>query len=184
MKRNWMVAALLLLFVNANALIVNIDGHGDIPEGGMEITVTDAELDILSGKMQMKLQGSLLCTAPLTVQITRSETGLEDEFCCAGNCLSGNGETAQTLNYSPEGIASWFVHYTPVADSNETMTYVFTDATESRTLTVHFQYSTEGMDNGQRTMDNGQWTKVLRDGQLYLMHKGQMYDVQGKEINK
>ena len=98
------LAALLLLFVNANALIVNIDGHGDIPDGGMEITVTDAELDILSGKMQMKLQGSLLCTAPLTVQITRSSTGLEDEFCCAGNCLSGNGETAQTLNYSPEGI--------------------------------------------------------------------------------
>ena len=177
MKRNWMVAALLLLFVNANALIVNIDGHGDIPEGGMEITVTDAELDILSGKMQMKLQGSLLFTAPLTVQITRSATGLEDEFCCAGNCLSGNGETAQTLNYSPEGIASWFVHYTPVADSDETMTYVFTDASESRTLTVHFQYTAEGMDNGQ-------WTKVLRDGQLYLMHKGQMYDVQGKEINK
>ena len=184
MKRNWMVAALLLLFVNANALIVSIKGYGDIPEGGMEITVTDAEPDILSGKMQMSLQGTLLSTGPLTVQITRSAAGLEDEFCCAGLCLTGNGETSETLNYSPEGIANWFVHYMPEADSYQTMTYVFTDASESRTLTVHFQYSTEGMDNGQWTKDNGQWTKVLRDGQLYLMHKGQMYDVQGKEIKK
>ena len=175
---------MLLLFTHANALIVSIDGYGDIPENGLEITLSQAEMDIATGEMQMELQGSLLCTAPLNVSILRSATGLSDEFCCAGACTAGNGETSQTLNYSPAGPVDWFFHYYPAANSDETIVYTFTDASESRTLTVHFQYTTEGMDNGQWTKDNGQWTKVLRDGQLYLMHKGQMFDVQGKEIEK
>ena len=37
-----------------------------------------------------------------------------------------------------------------------------------------------GIDNVQS--DNVQCTKVIRDGQLYLMYKGQMYNVQGQEV--
>lgn len=39
----------------------------------------------------------------------------------------------------------------------------------------------QGLDQVQR--DKGQSTKVLRDGQLYLMYKGTMYDVQGRRVD-
>ena len=39
-----------------------------------------------------------------------------------------------------------------------------------------------GVGNGQRTMDKGQWTKMFRDGQLYIMYEGKMYNVLGMEI--
>ena len=39
-----------------------------------------------------------------------------------------------------------------------------------------------GVENVQR--DNVQCTKVLRDGQIYLMYKGTMYNVQGKAVNR
>jgi hypothetical protein len=35
---------------------------------------------------------------------------------------------------------------------------------------------------GVISMDDGQWTKVIRDGQLYLLHKGTLYNVQGAEV--
>jgi hypothetical protein len=37
-----------------------------------------------------------------------------------------------------------------------------------------------GIENGQWKMDNGQWTKVLRDGQIFILRGGQMYDATGK----
>ena len=39
----------------------------------------------------------------------------------------------------------------------------------------------EGIEDVQR--DHVQGTKVLKDGQLYLMYKGTMYDVQGRRID-
>ena len=36
--------------------------------------------------------------------------------------------------------------------------------------------------NGQGTKDNGQWTKVLRDGQLFILHNGKTYTVLGSEV--
>ncbi len=83
MKRNWMIAALLLVTTVANALVVSVNGYGEIPAGGMELTLTEAEEDIMSGKMRMETAGPLLCSGELTVTISRSNTGLADEFCCA-----------------------------------------------------------------------------------------------------
>lgn len=40
----------------------------------------------------------------------------------------------------------------------------------------------QGIDNGQSTKDKGRWIKVLRNGQLYLMYDGQMYDSSGRVI--
>lgn len=171
---------MLLLFTHANALIVSIDGYGDIPENGLEITLSQAEMDIATGEMQMELQGSLLCTAPLNVSILRSATGLSDEFCCAGACTAGNGETSQTLNYSPAGPVDWFFHYYPAANSDETIVYTFTDASESRTLTVHFQYTTEAI--GQTESAAHKAHKVLRDGMIYIERNGKLFDMTGKEI--
>ncbi|MBQ9440210.1 MAG: hypothetical protein IJU35_06450 [Paludibacteraceae bacterium] len=143
MKRNWILATMLLLFTNAaNALIISIDGYGDVPAEGMEITLTeaDAEEDFMTGKMRMGIQGTLLCTAPLTVTIKRSASGLEDEFCCAGTCKTGNAEQQEVQSYSISGIATWFAHYTPAEGSGETIVYTFSDGTESYDVTVRYLY--------------------------------------------
>ena len=53
MKRNIWIALGLLMTINSHALVVSVEGQGDIPEEGMELTLTEAEEDILSGKMMM-----------------------------------------------------------------------------------------------------------------------------------
>lgn len=45
---------------------------------------------------------------------------------------------------------------------------------------VYFKEGETGLDNVQG--DNGQWTKVMKDGILYLMYAGRMYDVRGEKI--
>lgn len=132
-------AALCLISQAAHALIVNVDGQGEIPAEGIEITIDQAEEDPLSGEMMMELQGSTLFSSTLTVQITRSSAGLTDEFCCANTCTTGNGELTEELQFAPIGKpASWFIHYTPAEESYETIVYRFTEGEESLVLTVHF----------------------------------------------
>lgn len=144
MKQNWFLAAMLLLFTNtANALIVSIDGYGDVPEEGLFLTVTDAEEDFLSGEMQMTLEGNLLCSTPLTVTIKRATAGLTDEFCCAGACTAGNGALSETLHFNPNGLANWYVHYMPADMSDQTIVYTFADETETRTITVRYAYGVD-----------------------------------------
>ena len=49
--------------------------------------------------------------------------------------------------------------------------------------TIRFSYMpvAQGIENVQRT--DVQCTKVIKDGKLYLMYKGQMYDVQGRIVH-
>ena len=143
------------------ALIINVANYGDILAEGMELTINEAEEDILSGDMLMKVSGTLLSTNPLTVTITRSAEGLNDEFCCANHCTVGNGETSEDLSFTPDGMANWYIHYTPTPGSYETITYLFSDGSESRSLTVHFDYTTQGIQNTDHSVDRVQ--KVLRD---------------------
>lgn len=157
------------------ALVISVTGYEDIPEQGMEVTVNEAYEDILSGDMLMKVEGSLICTNPLTVTITRSSEGLIDEFCCAGQCIGGNEETSQTLHFAPGGMASWYVHYTPTPGSYETITYLFDDGSENRTLTVHFDYTTQGVESIQNSEFRIQ--KVLRDGILYIIKDNKKYTI-------
>ena len=103
------------------ALIINVANYGDIPAEGMELTINEAEEDILSGDMLMKVSGTLLSTNPLTVTITRSAEGLNDEFCCANQCTVGNGETSEDLSFTPGGMANWYIHYTPTPGSYQTI---------------------------------------------------------------
>lgn len=157
------------------ALVISVTGYDDIPEEGMELTVNEAQEDILSGDIVMKVDGSLICSNPLTVTITRSAAGLTDEFCCAGQCTAGNGETSETLNFTPGGMASWYIHYTPTPGSYETITYLFDDGSESRTLTVHYDYTTQGMESIQNSEFRIQ--KVLRDGIIYIIKDNQKYTI-------
>lgn len=148
MKKFTTLAAFLLLLTQlASAdLIVSVNEYGEISEEGMEITLTEGEEDPFSGEVLMNLQGNLLCSAPLTITITRSTTGLVDEFCCADQCALGNGELEEVRNYEP-GMSSWYIHYTPADNSDETVTYLFSDGTDSRTLTVHFVYGTQDIES-------------------------------------
>ena len=157
------------------ALVISVTGYEDIPEQGMEVTVNEAYEDLLSGDMLMKVEGSLICSNPLTVTITRSSEGLTDEFCCAGQCIGGNEETSQTLHFTPGGMASWYIHYTPTPGSYETITYRFDDGSENRTLTVHFDYTTQGVESIQNSEFRIQ--KVLRDGILYIIKDNKKYTI-------
>ena len=157
------------------ALIISVAGKGDIPAEGMELTINEAEEDILSGDMLMKVSGTLLSTNPLTVTITRSAAGLNDEFCCANQCTVGNGETSEDLSFTPGGMANWYIHYTPTPGSYETITYLFSDGSESRSLKVHFDYTTQGIQNTDHSVDRVQ--KVLRDGILYIITDNKTYTI-------
>ena len=157
------------------ALIISVANYGDIPAEGMELTINEAEEDILSGDMQMKVSGTLLSTNPLTVTITRSAEGLNDEFCCANQCTVGNGETTESLSFTPDGMANWYIHYTPTPGSYQTITYLFSDGSESRSLTVHFDYTTQGIQNTDHSVDRVQ--KVLRDGILYIITDNKTYTI-------
>ena len=157
------------------ALIISVAGQGDIPAEGMELTINEAEEDILSGDMLMKVSGTLLSTNPLTVTITRSAAGITDEFCCANQCTVGNRETSENLSFTPDGMANWYIHYTPTPGSYETITYLFSDGSESRSLTVHFDYTTQGIQNTDHSVDRVQ--KVLRDGILYIITDNKTYTI-------
>ncbi len=157
------------------ALVLSVTGYDDIPEEGMELTVNEAQEDILSGDIVMKVDGSLICSNPLTVTITRSAAGLTDEFCCAGQCTAGNGETTETLNFTPGGMASWYVHYTPTPGSYETITYLFDDGSENRTLTVHYDYTTQGVERIQNSEFRIQ--KVIQDGIIYIIKDNKKYTI-------
>lgn len=157
------------------ALIISVANYGEIPAEGMELTINEAEEDILSGDMQMKVSGTLLSTNPLTVTITRSAEGITDEFCCANQCTVGNKETSEDLSFTPDGMANWYIHYTPTPGSYETITYLFSDGSESRSLTVHFDYTTQGIQNTDHSVDRVQ--KVLRDGILYIITDNKTYTI-------
>ena len=79
MKRKFLLLPLLLLCLNAHALILSVNGYGNVPEEGLDITVTEAEIDILTGEPTMTLEGDLWASGPLTGTIDRGEAGRCDE---------------------------------------------------------------------------------------------------------
>ena len=146
-----MIALLCLLCLNAHALIVEVNGQGEIGSDGMRLQLDQAEMNPLTGLYQFSIDGNVLCTGTLRVHIQRSATGLNDEFCCADQCTAGNGETTEELSFTPEGIASWYVHYTPSQKSEETITYVFEDDSDRLTLEVKYVYAPQAIDEVEAT---------------------------------
>ena len=157
------------------SLILSLNGYGEIPAEGVDTTVTQAEKDFLTGEMVMSLEGSLVSTNPLTVTITRSETDLVDEFCCAGQCLPGNEELSQWIQLTfSEKNTNWFVHYSPQPASNVTITYTFSDGTDERVLRVNYVYDAEGVE--AVTGNPSPITrKVLRNGIIYIETENNIY---------
>lgn len=177
MKRNILIALICLINLQAHAIVVNVTGHGEIPVEGMEFTVNEAELDFLTEEWRMGIEGTLACNGELTVTITRSASGMNDEFCCAGKCRAGNEETSETQTFTPEGMVSWYVHYYPVAGSHETVTYGFDDGTETRTLIVHYDNTTQDVETVSSEQLDVNRQKILRDGILYIIKDNKTYTI-------
>ena len=166
-------AVFCMMALNAQAIVVEVDGQGELTEEGMEFTVNEASIDPLSGLPVMSITGTLISNGALTVNITRSNAGITDEFCCAGQCKTGNGETTEILNYTPEGLSDWFIHYNPAAGSNETITYTFSDGAESLTMTVHFNYDSQDVEQISATQKGSQ--KILKDGIVLIIKDDKVY---------
>lgn len=156
------------------ALILNLAGYGEIPEEGLDLVVTETEIDLTTDKPVMSLEGDLMADGPLNVTITRSQSGLTDQFCC-GECLYGNGQTEQILQLSPQGPTDWNVHYYPTANSDVQITYHFADSEESRELRVHYIYSAQGIEQIKNQKSKIQ--KILLDGHVYIISNHQIYQL-------
>ena len=174
MKRKFLLLPLLLLCINAHALILSVDGYGEVPAEGMDTTITASETDPFTGKPVMSLEGSVLTTSPLTVTIDRPSAGLSDEFCC-GQCFPGNEAMQQILNFNPSGLSSWYGHYNPAPNSDVTVTYTFSDGTDTRVIRVRYLYSAQGVENLREA--NSQPRKVLKDGILYIVNDTKTYTI-------
>lgn len=172
MKQLLLTTLILLLCLNANALIVSVDGYGDIEETPMQITITEAHQDPLSGKTVVEMKGQLLCQGALEVTIQRSAAGMTDEFCC-GQCLTGNGQMTEVLNFTPGGMSSWYSHYYPAANDNQQVVYTFREGEEVRQLIVRYQLSTEDIDAIEGKQQ--QVRKCLKDGLIYIIKDDKIY---------
>jgi hypothetical protein len=88
--------------------------------------------------------------------------------------MPGNGETQQILNFS-SGIAEWYSHYIPAPNSDLTITYTFSDGSETRVIRVRYTYSAEGIEN-LPSSDNS-FRKVLKNGILYIVNDSKTYTI-------
>ena len=178
MKRKLILAALCLLVMsNANALIVSVDGQGDIVSEGMKISLTEAPEDPLTGNRVFVVSGTLLANGPLSVQIARSEEKMADEFCCAGQCTSGNGLKEESLSFSPQGVVAWYAHFTPQwgKATHATTTYTFSDGNQTLTLEVRFDFDSQDIESAPASEAGVQ--KVLKNGIIYIIKNNKVYNL-------
>ena len=178
MKKLIFTLTALLLMQSAHALIVSVKGEGEVSEEGMSLIITEGKEDILTGKYTMELKGDVLISSgELEMQIIRSANGLEDEFCCGNNCTAGNGETEETKTFNFNGMAQWYSHYVPIMGSNETIRYIFRDGEESLEVRVQYVYQTDAVSEVKD--DKAATSKILRNGQVYILRDGQRFTVTG-----
>ena len=113
------------------------------------IVVSEYEYDEDLEEATMGVEGVMYSddTQDITVSITRSATGIFDQFCAAGNCVPGNSELTQELNFTVGTLSSmrrWFTHYTVYEAGTETIAYTFDDGINpTLTLTVKYSYNDE-----------------------------------------
>jgi hypothetical protein len=85
------------------------------------------------------------------VKVTRSANGIIDQLCAANNCVPGNGEKTQELEFKIGTLDSertWFAHYTAQVVGVETIVYTFIDGVNpSVTLTVEYNYAGTAVEN-------------------------------------
>ena len=113
------------------------------------IVVSEYEYDEDLEEATMGVEGVMYSddTQDITVSISRSSEGIFDQFCAAGNCVPGNSELTQELNFTVGTLSSmrrWFTHYTVYEAGTETIAYTFDDGINpTLTLTVKYSYKDE-----------------------------------------
>ena len=113
------------------------------------LRITEYEWDEDLEEALMEVRGQLYSdeSQNITVTITRQSTGIIDQFCAAGNCVSGNGELSQVCEFTIGSLPmqrSWFTHYTPLEEGTETIGYEFNDGVNPTiTLTIKYSYKDE-----------------------------------------
>jgi hypothetical protein len=159
------------------------------------IIVSEYEYDEDLEEATMGVEGVMYSddTQDITVSITRSATGIFDQFCAAGNCVPGNSELTQELNFTVGTLSSmrrWFTHYTVYEAGTETIAYTFDDGINpTLTLTVKYSYNDENTaveDVLVRPTDNAIYNLLgqrMPTNELNELPAG-IYIVNGKKIIK
>jgi hypothetical protein len=159
------------------------------------IVVSEYEYDEDLEEATMGVEGVMYSddTQDITVSITRSATGIFDQFCAAGNCVPGNSELTQELNFTVGTLSSmrrWFTHYTVYEAGTETIAYTFDDGINpTLTLTVKYSYNDEDTaveDVVVRPTDNAIYNLLgqrMPTNELSELPTG-IYIVNGKKISK
>ena len=159
------------------------------------IVVSEYEYDEDLEEATMGVEGVMYSddTQDITVSITRSATGILDQFCAAGNCVPGNSELTQELNFTVGTLSSmrrWFTHYTVYEAGTETIAYTFDDGINpTLTLTVKYSYKDENTaveDVVVRPTDNAIYNLLgqrMPTNELSELPAG-IYIVNGKKIIK
>lgn len=159
------------------------------------IVVSEYEYDEDLEEATMGVEGVMYSddTQDITVSITRSATGIFDQFCAAGNCVPGNSELTQKLNFTVGTLSSmrrWFTHYTVYEAGTETIAYTFDDGINpTLTLTVKYSYNDEDTaveDVVVRPTDNAIYNLLgqrMPTNELSELPAG-IYIVNGKKIIK
>lgn len=159
------------------------------------IVVSEYEYDEDLEEATMGVEGVMYSddTQDITVSITRSATGIFDQFCAAGNCVPGNSELTQELNFTVGTLSSmrrWFTHYTVYEAGTETIAYTFDDGINpTLTLTVKYSYNdgdTAVEDVVVRPTDNAIYNLLgqrMPTNELSELPAG-IYIVNGKKIIK
>ena len=159
------------------------------------IVVSEYEYDEDLEEATMGVEGVMYSdeTENITVSITRSATGIFDQFCAAGNCVPGNSELTQELNFTVGTLSSmrrWFTHYTVYEAGTETIAYTFDDGINpTLTLTVKYSYNDENTaveDVLVRPTDNAIYNLLgqrMPTNELNELPAG-IYIVNGKKIIK
>lgn len=106
------------------------------------IIVTDAEPS-LSGAVQMGVRGTIQGVKAFRVTITRSEAGQKDELCAGQQCVPGDGELSQDIDYNMMGAdkADWYTHYTPAKAGDYTVNYKFQNYNRELNIKVIYRYA-------------------------------------------
>lgn len=107
------------------------------------IEVTESHEDELSGNVMMEVRGTVSGAQAFRVTIKRSDAGREDELCAGIQCVPGDGELAQDIDYKlPAGqtSAAWYAHYTPSESGVYTVTYSFQNYDRTINLTINYNY--------------------------------------------
>lgn len=108
------------------------------------IVVSDYEEDFFSGETVMGVKGSVTVASNpynMTVNITREDAELRDEF-CLGNCVGSNGELQQAIAATLlNNYETWFTHFYPAEAGMTTIVYSFEDGHgKVINLTVKYSY--------------------------------------------